>query len=453
MADGEAPQLFHTIGDVRAMCLTDKQAAMLQAASPIALFEGGVGSGKTTAGAAALVDRCLANPPSVTGLVVAPYYKLLFDPVIKKIREVLDFFEVPHELSEQKMAMRVGPPGDQRTILFRSADNPDNLSAINAGYGWMDEAALCSVEAWERFSQRIRDPSATLTQRILTTTPEGTHTWVEALKLAASKQQPNPLTVVNASSMDNPALTGAYMESLKLLYADDPDGWRQYVEGVATDARGAIYRVNAGTALAFDRRLLQSGEVVVGWDFNWGWMVTVICVWLPSYGTLHVIGEVVSRDPGGIDTADHAQRVVEQLQRMGLIMPGHPRGLMYQANKPVEIRAYVDASGANRSASSYTTCEAAVRKAGFLVRTEGSNPAVRNRIAAVNRALKTRQLLVDPVGAPEMLQALKSHVRDKHGEPRKNWGPKDFQADHYCDALGYAVWGLMPFRPESWGVF
>jgi hypothetical protein len=29
MADGEALRLFYTIGDVRAMCLTDKQAAML----------------------------------------------------------------------------------------------------------------------------------------------------------------------------------------------------------------------------------------------------------------------------------------------------------------------------------------------------------------------------------------------------------------------------------------
>jgi hypothetical protein len=64
---------------------------------------------------------------------------------------------------------------------------------------------------------------------------------------------------------------------------------------------GAPANVNAALVLTFDRRLLQSGEVVVGWDFNWGWMVTVICVWLPSYGTLHVIGEVVSRDPGGID--------------------------------------------------------------------------------------------------------------------------------------------------------
>ena len=98
-----------------------------------------------------------------------------------------------------------------------------------------------------------------------------------------------------------------------------------------------------------------------------------------------------------------------------------------------------------------TTDLAAVRNAGFVPHHEGANPIVRNRIAAVNRALRNRRLSLDESGAPETTRALREHSRDKRGDPQKIWRPKDFQCDHYCDALGYMVWGLMPFRQNTYG--
>lgn len=390
-------------------------------------FIGGVRSGKTYSTARAFLLRLIDNPPDVKGIIVAPYHKMLGDPVIPTVKQAADELGCTfrHNKDPQDPHLVV----DGHKVFLRTAEKPDSIAAVTCGVGWMTEAALCDTEANDRFSQRISDSRAKKLIRLYDTTPEGTNTWVHARDMRAATwnaaiQGPCPIKIIRATTASAFWLSKEYLANLRELYADDPAGLAQYMDGVATNATGTIYRVPDSAVVPFDRALLRHGELVLGWDFNWSWMATAIGVWLPSYGVLHIVGEVVTKEPGGTDTAAHAAKVRETLARMGFLhsMPGH-RGLLMDPWLR-EITAYCDQSGANRSANSPVTSEAAVREAGFLARFGDANPFVRDRIAAMNRALKTNRLLVDPRGAPEHLLALRTHDRDNHGAPRKKWAPR-----------------------------
>ncbi|CAK0750745.1 phage terminase large subunit [Gammaproteobacteria bacterium] len=141
---------------------TQPQADFWHNKSRFRAFIGGIGSGKTFAGAMAI----LREPPSV-GMVVTPTSDMTEEPykTIKKISGSL--------LSEERRGK-----GDRwlklhsgHEIYFRSADNPERLRSYNLGWFWMDEAAqLPSAEAWNIMLGRLRLKPG---RGWVTTTPKG----------------------------------------------------------------------------------------------------------------------------------------------------------------------------------------------------------------------------------------------------------------------------------------
>ncbi len=405
---------------------------------------GGAGCGKTLAGAVWIITRAFIHKPSVHGLIVAPTYDMLRDAIVPAIEEQCIQAGISFEHKKHDKCLVLG---GNRIIHLRSAEDPQRIIALTCGYGWIDEAALCPREAYVRTSQRLRDPHANklYSQLLCTTTPEGTRTWV-----ADVERDPKPnIRVIHASTIDNAALSSEYIDHLRdVVYANDPAGWRQYVLGITTDASGGIYtNFTQANAVAY-----QPGanfeHVVVGWDFNVQWMVTPICVWQPRKNRVHVIGEVVTKTTSGTTTADHAAKVADAVKRTNLVTYHNGRWIS-NTDGESPVWAFIDASGRNTHSSAAHTDEMAVRNAGFQPRADRGNPLVRDRIASMQRALSTGQLLIDPVKAPETLRAVREHSRDKFGEPQKKYNGGEFQADHYCDALGYVVWGLLPIKYEA----
>lgn len=399
--------------------------------------QGGAGSGKTYVAVRWVLLRAFANPPHVEGLIVAPTYDMLNNPIVPMLRAVCDEAGVSFEHRQQAKMVILG---GTRRIHLRSAEEPERLIALTVGYAWMDEAALCVEEAYTRLSQRVRDGLAKLRQTLFTTTPEGTKTWV-------ARRERDGARTYRMRTHDNPSLTPEYIKHMtEVVYKNDPAGFRQYMEGIATDASGNIY-----TALSSENIAPWTPQGIetplVGWDFNVMWMVTVVMMLNKRTRKLHVVGEVVSKSDGGVTTSEHAWKVREYMLRNGFAVDFQGRLLDSKMAEPVP--AYIDASGANRRSNAAWTDEAAVIQAGFQPRHEGANPLVRNRIASVQGALRLRRLLIDAQRAPETLQALRDHARDKYGEPQKVYRPREFQADHYCDALGYPVFALNP--PHSFG--
>jgi phage terminase large subunit-like protein len=131
------------------------------------LYIGGIGAGKTFAGAARATLRALEDGGSL-GLVGAPTWAMLRDTTQRALFELLPRQAIRHYYrSERRIALRNGSE-----ILLRSLDQPDFARGLNLAWFWLDEAPLCGYYAWEVLKGRLRQPGHT-TAAWATGTPHG----------------------------------------------------------------------------------------------------------------------------------------------------------------------------------------------------------------------------------------------------------------------------------------
>jgi len=101
------------------------------------------------------------------------------------------------------------------------------------------------------------------------------------------------------------------------------------------------------------------------------------------------------------------------------------------------IYVYPDASGGNRSTNSSRTDIAILESYGFSNQSGRSNPAVRDRVLAVQAVLENskgevRVQISDK--CKRLIECLELQSWNAKGEPDKEAG-----FDHFCDAFGYLV--------------
>ena len=189
------------------------------------LFVGGVGSGKTHAG----VIETLRQPANSTGMVLAPTYPMLRDATIRTFVDVCNRGSLIAEYHRTEMRVKLV---DGKTILFRSADDPDRLRGPNLGWFWLDEAALMSKDVWLIMLGRLREQPG---RAWLTTTPRGKN-W---LYHTFQTDDPN-YTIIQSSTRDNVYLPTEFVQSLQSAYTSE---WqRQEIEGEFVDPAGALFK-------------------------------------------------------------------------------------------------------------------------------------------------------------------------------------------------------------------
>lgn len=187
------------------------------------LFAGGVGSGKTWAGAA----KILMMPPS-RGIVVAPTYQLLKDAAQSVFFEICDpGLIASHNRSDNITRLKNGVE-----ILWRSADKPERLVGINAGWAWGDEWSFVSEDAHLRLIARLRRAPGMFWA---TTTPNGLN-WLYDRAVVAG----DDWSVVHAKTYDNPHLPEDYIQSLKSQYTSEYA--EQELEGLFVNFSGGIFK-------------------------------------------------------------------------------------------------------------------------------------------------------------------------------------------------------------------
>lgn len=112
-----------------------------------------------------------------------------------------------------------------RTVFFRSADNPDRLRGPNLGWFWMDEAAMCGLEAWNIMLGRLRLGPG---RAWCTTTPRGKN-WLYKTFIEGG----GDYGYTRASSRTNRFLPRHFIQSLVDAY--DPTFAAQEIEGEFLD--------------------------------------------------------------------------------------------------------------------------------------------------------------------------------------------------------------------------
>jgi predicted phage terminase large subunit-like protein len=202
--------------DAAELSLSSTQLAFCRDERRYAAFVGGVGSGKSHAGACKVVLQ--ASGPGL-GMVVAPSYPMLRDATWRTCLEVWQ----PWVASVHKQEMRIDlQTGAQ--ALFRSADDPERLRGINAAWAWVDEAAQCAASTWEIVIGRLRQ-GGELGRAWVTTTPRG-FGWVHEVFVARAGAD---TALYHAQTAANPFVDPAFVRTLEGQYA--PDYARQELAG------------------------------------------------------------------------------------------------------------------------------------------------------------------------------------------------------------------------------
>jgi hypothetical protein len=184
----------------------------------IRLLRGGVGAGKTIAGAAESIRLAIENP-ECDGMIVAPSFPLLERVTVRTILRLL-----PKSLvRERRKVERYIELINGSRIYYGSADRPETLEGSNLAWAWGDEARYFSQEAWEVLLARVRAPSAARQAIILTTTPS--RGWLQQ-QFENTTADVAQFVVPTAS---NHYLPEEYLATLKASYSEAL--FRQYVGG------------------------------------------------------------------------------------------------------------------------------------------------------------------------------------------------------------------------------
>jgi hypothetical protein len=401
--------------------LNRPQARFLALDRKFRAFVAGFGSGKTWVGSASLCQHAWEWPKVNSGYF-APTYAQIRDIFYPTIEEVAEQWGLTTDIHESNKEVHLFSGGQYRsTILCRSMEKPGDIVGFKIGKALIDELDVMKAQkaaiAWRKIIARMRYKLDGLMNGIdVTTTPEG-FKFVYQQFVKALREKPELASLyglVQASTYDNAKnLPDDYISSLRASYP--PQLIEAYIRGQFTNlASGSVYP-NFDRTLNHTPEHIKEGEALhVGMDFNVLNMtaeISVIRDGLPQ--TLAELTKVR-------DTPAMAKLLKERyLDR------GHA------------VTVYPDASGGNTSSKNASESDLSILKqAGFVISVNPANPAVKDRVNAVNAMILNdtgvRRWKVNTDACPVLTESLEQQAYDNNGEPDKSTGH-----DHPNDAVGY----------------
>ncbi|AKJ28825.1 terminase [Caldimonas brevitalea] len=360
---------------------------------------------------------------------------MIRDIFFPTMEEVAADWGLEVDLNESNKEVHLYAAGEYRsTVICRSMENPGTIVGFKIGRALVDELDILTKvkaeQAWRKIIARLRQTEDGLVNGVsVTTTPEG-FKFVYDQFVKQVRERPELASLyglVQASTYENAKnLPADYISSLRASYP--PQLIEAYIRGRFTNlTSGSVYP-------NFDRRLnhtddqIRPGDVLhVGMDFNVMKMAAILFV--VRDGLPHAVAELTEVR----DTPTMAQMLKDRYQAKG-----H------------ELVVYPDASGKNTSSKNASESDLSIlRQAGLMVQASTQNPAVRDRVNAVNALILNdmgvRRLKVNTRTCPVYTEALEQQPLDTHGEPDKKTGH-----DHPNDAGGYFLVHHWPIaRPTA----
>jgi phage terminase large subunit len=381
------------------LTVSPKQAEFIHSLEDYVLFCGGLGSGKTHAGALWAIVMALKYP-NVKGLITANSYSQLKKATLPKVFELLTELGIPFNYKSQDGILTI----EDTVIYCISMEKYDLLRGIEVGWAWSDECAFYRDEAFLVLIGRIRDKRGPC-QWKGTTTPNGFN-WL--YKRFVEKPFKSARVIYSKTSENLRNLKEGYYDDLQQQYdsklsAQELDG--QFINLTS----GKVYH-------AFDRRahVVSTNrwreDIYTGLDFN----VHPLCgayVFIRN-GIIYVTKELYLEHS---NTFDAAKRIRKD-------WPGE------------YVNIVPDETGNRRQTSSHTSDHEILRRAGLSV-LYFKNPRERDRQNNINRLLEHGLLFIDP-SCEKLIQDLEKITHDN----------EDPMLGHISTALGYACWHLSPLK-------
>ena len=372
------------------------------------------GAGKTRALCAVCVKLAALNV-GFTGAVMEPTGSLIRDIWQNDFEQFLEHYEIPYSYRASPLPEYILhlPDGDTK-ILCRSFENWSRIIGLNLAFVLADEIDTVAPSVCDRAFPKIlgRLRSGNVRQFCAASTPEGFR-WMWNTFGSETAKERTDRKLIRMRTQDNPHLPEDFIERMQANY--DPSMLQAYLNGEFTNlTTGQVYdRFVRKDNIVDTIPSIQMEPLRIGVDFNIGNMSAVIGIKLGE--KLLIIDEIVSAH----DTDALAQEI-------------HRR---YPSNK---IYVYPDASGGNRSTNAAKTDIQILESYGFINLSAKSNPAIRDRVSAVQGLLcngKGQVRLQINASCRRMIECLELQSYTDKGEPDKDAG-----YDHMNDALGYLVW-------------
>ncbi len=394
------------------MRLTEPQQAIIDSNSRFKVAACGRRFGKTFASIAAMAK--VARFPNRKVLYVAPTFRMAKQIVWDDLKTMLIERRWARRINESDLTV-VLVNGSQ--IMLRSADNPDSIRGIGVDFVVIDEAAdIPDLE-----STWLACIRPTLSDReggaLIIGSPKGRDYFYDMYEHAK--------TADNWSCWQYTTAQGGNVSAEELDQArDDLDErtYKQEYEAEFVSISNLIY-YNLHDANTVERDLPDARMPLhIGMDFNIDPGCAVIGY--QHQGGYHVFDEIQIY---GTNTHE----MIAEIERR------------YPSRKKF---VYPDASGAQRRTSANgITDHIILKNAGYDLRVGSVNPAVADRIAAVNSALKSVSGAVKLTISPRcknLLECVRKHTyKEGTRQPAKDTG-----FDHFNDALGYVVNHMYPIR-------
>jgi hypothetical protein len=371
----------------------------------------GFGAGKTHGLVAKAVHMAALNIGYVSALF-EPVAPMLRDILQRTMDDLLEEWQIPFDfrvspLPEYTLHFAEG----SHTILLRTMETWNRIRGQNLCAIGFDEADTANKRIAEQATRmalaRLR--AGNVQQFYAATTPEGYGWAFDTFDRNAGADT----ALIRARTMDNPFLPDGFVDSLMANYP--PQLIKSYLEGQWVNLNtGQVYdRFDRSKHVVASVADFSNEPLRIGVDFNVGNMSAVIGV--RSGNRLTIVDEIT----GAHDTDALAQEIKRR----------YPQHRVY---------VYPDASGGNRSTNASRTDIQILEQYGFSNQSGRSNPAVRDRVAAVQALLengKGEVRLTVSQGCPRLIECLELQSWTEKGEPDKEAGH-----DHMVDALGYVVW-------------
>jgi len=402
------------------LALTAPQEDFVFSPERFPAFVGGFGAGKSEALVTRLLLQKFAYPTLDVGYF-APTYDLLRLIGVDRFEEKLEQWHVPYKLHKTEKRLALASGG---SVIFRTLENPERIVGFEIADAGIDELDTLkeahAARAWNKVIARCRQKKAdgAMNTCAVATTPEG----FRFAYARWEKKKGDGYAIYRAPTSSNPYLPDSYIESLRATYAANL--LEAYLEGRFVNlASGSVYPEFNRTR-NHTNEIIESGEELhVGVDFNVHNCTLIIAV--IRAGRPRVLAELT----GLRDTP----AVVKALRER------------YAAHR---INLYPDASAKSHKTVNASLSDLQIlRDGGFIIQARDANPAVRDRVAAVNAAICNaegyRHLLLNTDLCPRLTECLEQQVFDRNGDPQKGTDPETSK-DHAPDALGYFIYWKWP---------
>jgi len=205
-------------------------------------YTGGVGSGKTIAGALKAIIE--GGRRRSVGLLVAPTYPMLHDLLLPAFfKYAIGPGESPRYLRSYNKAEDSGDLINGTKVYCRSADKPDKLRGFSAGWIWADEVREwgtgdpeAGLYTWNILVARLRQFKDGVL--FLTTTPCGRSHWLA--KKFLDSNDPD-FAIVKSATQDNPFLPDDFAARLAHEYGTG-FFYKQEAGGEFVDPEGDLFQ-------------------------------------------------------------------------------------------------------------------------------------------------------------------------------------------------------------------